>query len=431
MPPRADPYVLRFDDFSWTDPVDLRPLDNAVLIGQPIDLDQTLVSFERKVTSNSDDFVNRTILGQLLLRRAKERDHLPSYLESEKELRRALASNPGYIPAKSALAATLMAQHKFSEAHRLLLEIESEMPDRPATLAALFDCSLELGQSNLALGFLKRLQAIENSAPVLARAARLAELAGDRAGALALLDAAIESLVRTTVSSPQSLGWYRWRKGTIQFDLGEIDAALDSFHAVLAAQQHDEPALVGLANVQFAKGDLESAIATLETAAKDKAPPVVSLLGDLYAVSGQLERAEQLWLETESLMREEAKIVKVAHAREVAMFYADHNRNLREALELSELDLNQRQDGFAWDCHAWALYKNSDIENAGKAIEKAMAIVRGDPRVLLHAAAIAAASGRHDEARSYVRQLGQFNSKFSITYARDFQELQNQLSSNH
>lgn len=423
----TNPYSLRFEDFAWKTPAQLKPIQGAVPLSITANTGLAIAEFERRIATQPQDFANRSVLGSLLLRHAKESDDLIAYKRSEEILRDALKNNGDYQPAKLALARTLMARHEFTEALRLAEEVNAATPSKPASLAVLFDCHLELGEHSRASHILHQLQAMENSAPILARAARLCELAGEREKAISLIDSAIDDLESTSDAAPDSLAWYLWRKGTLQFDTGMIHEAQDSFMAGLALVEDDEPSLVGLAHAQFALGDLASATATLEKAAASLAPPVLAMLGDAYQLRGESDKAQNLWRQTEEIMQEEAKVAKVAHAREVAMFYADHDRNLAQALQLSEIDLAQRSDPLAWDCHAWASFKNQQIEPARESIRKALKRTSGDCNVLYHAAVIEKSAGDLDAAREYVDRIQAINPNFSITYFSEFSKLRSQL----
>lgn len=422
-----DPYQLKFEDFDWTKPANLQPLTGAVSIGEPIDLGAAMELLERRISNEPNDFSNRTILGQLLLQYAKQEDELSAYVASETMLRAALKINPSYQSAQLALAMTLMARHQFSEASELAKRLNEESPDRPATLAVLFDTQLELGDYAQAKSTLAHLQTFENSAPVLARAARLHELKGARAKAIELIDEAIDNLKLTAQATPTEMAWYQWRKATLLLDSGKPKDAQQVIEMALESAPDDEANLVCLASAQFALGDLQAAARTLESAAASEAPPAIGLLGDVRALQGDRTTAELLWSRTEELMRKEAKLAKVAHAREVAMFYADHNRNLLEALQLSALDMNQREDAFAWDAQAWVLFKNGRLEDAQTAMRTALAMVDSDCRMLFHAAMIDCASGDVASARVLVQQITKVNPNFSITYSDEFKQLLNQL----
>ncbi len=416
----SNPYELSFDDFDWEPPEGMRPLAGAIAIGDRMATEKAIAIFEQRVAEQSNDFANRTLLGQLLLLHAKESDALPAYARSEKVLRLALRHNPEYRPAKLALAKTLMASHNFKEAFDLAKELQAERADHPATLAVLFDCYVELGNYSSATEVLEDLQQLEDSPPVLARAARLAELNGQQPKAISLLESAIAHVGGV---NDEHAGWYLWRKGTLHFDSGNLAEAERSFRLALDTDPDDEAALVGLAKVQFAQHELDQSQTTLEKAAASEAPPVLALLGDLYAVRGDVKHAEALWRRTESLMREEAKVAKVAHAREVALFYADHERNLNEALQLVEIDLDQRTDPFAMASQAWVLLKNNRPEEAQLAIDRALVHVKADPLLFFYAAMIARANGNKEQSTVYTQQFAKLNPRFSITHSQNIQGL--------
>ncbi len=422
-----NPYGQSFDDFAWTEPLNLRPLMGAVRVGEPIDTSAAIAIVSRRIDGQPEDYANRTLLGQLLLQHAKQADDLAAYVDSEDMLRSALKINPAHQPAKLALAMTLMARHEFSEASELTKRLNDESPNRPATLAVLFDTYLELGDYVKAQSTIDDLQRLENSAPVLARAARIYELRGERIKAIALIEEAIDSLRHNSLAADDELGWYQWRKATLQLDSGNAQAAEHTLRVALESDPNDEAALVCLATAQFALGNLTAATKTLECAAAGQAPPVLALFGDALALQGEKSRAETLWNRTEALMREEAKLAKVAHAREVALFYADHGRNLVEALHLSELDMAQRTDAQAWDTRAWVLFKNGHTESARNAMQTALSMVAPDNRMLFHAAMIELSTGDVRAAKDLVQKIDDANSRFSITYFEEFQQLKNQL----
>ena len=423
----SDPYRLNFDDLEWQEPLELCPIEEARPMRLSSDTAAAIEMFERRVAELSGDFANRTILGQLLLQHAKETDELPAYNRSERILRKAIENNPEYLPAKLALAHTLSARHGFREALQLAQEVDAAIPNKPSTLAVLFDCQLELGELVVAAETLTRLQDLENSAPVLARAARLRELEGDREKAISLVRSAIVDLETTADVAPDEMAWYLWRLGSLQFDAGRIGEARSTFSEGLKLEAEDEALLVGLAMTQFASGDIQATIASLEKAAVGEAPPVLSLLGDAFRLIGDEGKAQALWQRTDAIMQEEAKVAKVAHSREVAMFYADHNLKPEQAVQLSELDLSQRAGPQSWDCHAWTLFKNGKTEDARKSIRKALMLAKDDCNLLYHAAAIECSAGNLVLAKQYIERIESINPHFSITYNTDFRSLRKQL----
>ena len=57
-------------------------------------------------------------------------------------------------------------------------------------------------------------------------------------------------------------------------------------------------------------------------------------------------------------------INKVLYNRELALFYADHDMKLKDALALAQKELEVRHDVYTWDARAWTLYKNGKAKEA-------------------------------------------------------------------
>jgi hypothetical protein len=65
-------------------------------------------------------------------------------------------------------------------------------------------------------------------------------------------------------------------------------------------------------------------------------------------------------------------INQVLHNRDLALFYADHDIKLDEALALAHKEFEVRHDIYTWDALAWALYKNGKYQEASDAIDNAL-----------------------------------------------------------
>ena len=113
-------------------------------------------------------------------------------------------------------------------------------------------------------------------------------------------------------------------------------------------------------------------------------------------------------------MTEEAATAAAAHYREVAMFLANHDRDPKRALELARLDLEQRQDVHAYDCLAWALYRNQQFDQALEAIQKATDIQTRDANIYYHAAMIHLAMGDKQKAQESLKTVMEINPRFSV-----------------
>ena len=433
LTPAEHPYELNFEDFEtpeggWPDEGEV--IDGSRKIGEQLTTREAIAFFQARLATeeSSKDFANRTVMGELLLRLAKEEDDLAAYAESEAVLRVALSHNKRYRPARMALAKTLMSRHNFVEALQLAEGLHEERPHRASTIAMLFDCHLELGHYQIAQKCLDKLQSMETSAPVFARAARMHELHCQYLDALTSIDAALQDLQQSSTDFEHEAIWYRWRKATLLHKIGRRSEALGLLKLALKFEPTNEATLVALAELQFSEGDVRSAIETLELCVDSAGPPTLALLGDLYESAGSHAQAKLMWARTEALIREESKLAKVAHSREASRFFADHNLHGNEAVVLAKLDVKQRPDPFAWDSLAWAYFKSDQINAAKMAAERALKLHNQAPSIRLHAALILAAAGEHSRASNLASGIQDSSLAKSISYHDDFQELQSVMS---
>ena len=90
---------------------------------------------------------------------------------------------------------------------------------------------------------------------------------------------------------------------------------------------------------------------------------------------------------------------QVLHNRDLALFYADHDIKLDEALALAHKEFEVRHDIYTWDALAWALYKNGKYQEANDAMEHALRPGTRDALLFFHAGMIAGRSGQKSQAR--------------------------------
>ena len=142
--------------------------------------------------------------------------------------------------------------------------------------------------------------------------------------------------------------------------------------------------------------------------------PLVEYAGalqDLYARAGQpveaRKRAEMIDMIDKMEQASELNV-----NRNLAMAYADRDRKLDRALALVEAELPGRRDIYPYDALAWALYKNKEYEEAGKAKEKALELGTPEPAFYYHAGMIERALGQTDQARMHLEKALALNVRF-------------------
>ncbi|MEO6033836.1 MAG: tetratricopeptide repeat protein [Verrucomicrobiota bacterium] len=101
----------------------------------------------------------------------------------------------------------------------------------------------------------------------------------------------------------------------------------------------------------------------------------------------------------------------------LAGFYSDSQTNAVEALKWARKDFETRQNIFACDTLAWALYRNQKWDEAFALAEKALAFGTKDSHVLLHASSIFSQVGKKKEAAALIRQAMEINPRYNSFHA--------------
>ena len=101
----------------------------------------------------------------------------------------------------------------------------------------------------------------------------------------------------------------------------------------------------------------------------------------------------------------------------LALFLADHDLRLPEALELARKELEARRDIYTYDVLAWALYKNGQAREAQAAMTEAQRLGTQDARLLFHAGMIHRALGEHEAARAALARALSLNPHFHVLHA--------------
>jgi len=113
-----------------------------------------------------------------------------------------------------------------------------------------------------------------------------------------------------------------------------------------------------------------------------------------------------------------AAINQVVYNRQLALFSANHTRNLSEALTLASAELAGRKDVYGYDAAAWALYKNGRYAEAAEAMDEAMKLGTRDASLYYHAGLIAAGLGNQQRAHTLLTEALAINPEFDPLQAR-------------
>jgi tetratricopeptide (TPR) repeat protein len=226
----------------------------------------------------------------------------------------------------------------------------------------------------------------------------------------------------------EATAWARVQLGNLYFNSGRIDEAMEQYRVALTEFNGYYLALASLGKARAAQDDYREAIDLLEQAvAVIPQPGILATLGDLYALTGQPDKA-QLQYDTVEFIARLAAINQQVYNRELASFYADHDLKLDSALELSERELKVRKDIYAYDSLAWSLFKNNRPSEAADAINQAMRLSTQDASIFFHAGMIYYGLGDLPQAGFYLEKALDLNPRFSILYANRARDLLQEIN---
>jgi tetratricopeptide (TPR) repeat protein len=140
-------------------------------------------------------------------------------------------------------------------------------------------------------------------------------------------------------------------------------------------------------------------------------PEYAAALADLYERTGKKSEARRQ-LELIDVIDKMARANNERTNRNLALVFADQNRNLARALQLAQAELEVRGDVYTYDALAWALFKNGQFAEAAHAARKALQFRTPEPAFYYHAGMIASALGDKAEAAKNLARALDLNSHF-------------------
>jgi len=297
-----------------------------------------------------------------------------------------------------ALAAQLVrghvrhAMHDFAAAEKIAREL---VGSRGMFLdhGLLGDVLLDQGRLDEARAVYQRMVDTKPCLQSYARIAQLRWLHGDLDGARELL---VTAAGAGSQRDPESLAWVLSRRGLIELQSGEVTTARQLAEQALALVDGYPAALALLGRAAWELGDRDVALRSLAAAAeRSLLPEHLWAHADMLAAAGR--PAEAAVVEAELLRSGERE-----DPRTFALWLASTKRTPARALQLAEAELRLRQDVLTHDVLALARLRAGDLEGANAAIGAALATGIREPRVALHAGAVAIARGDRTTAATHL-----------------------------
>ena len=401
------------------------PVPSALLTPEPTDTNRFIHTAQAKVALNPKDAAGYAALGAAYFQRARETGDVNDYQLAEESLNKSLDLDSTDFSADAALetmAEVCMGEHRFADALNYAQKALSLGTGDVSPFAIVGDAFADMGEYDKAADAYSRLNTdTTTSSPrdAYARDSRLSYLqfiAGDTAAAIALMKKAVTEGVEAQLPS-ENLAWLYYELGEFETQAGDPASANEAYLAALNTHPGDYRALAAMGKLRANNGRYAEAIELYQKAIAVVPMPIfVAELGDLYLKIGNKAEAQKQYslVEYIGLL---GHINQVLHNRDLALFYADHDMKLSEALDLAQKEFEVRHDVYTWDALAWALFKNGKLSEAASASENALRFGTRDPLILFHAGLIAEQLGRHDQAHSDLSEALHINPHFHLIYA--------------
>lgn len=342
------------------------------------------------------------------IRRARETGDFSLNANAQTALDRALEIDPQNYDAQKLKASLLLTYHRFAEGLEAGKKLQEVNQGDAFVYGVLTDANVELGNYEEAVEAVQKMVDTRPNVESYARVGHVRSLHGDSAGAIEALSLAAR------VADPmdkEAQSWCLTFLGHEYLKVGRYEEAEKHYDAALKILPDYHLALAGKGNARAAAGDYENAIKFLtQTQTRVPTTEVVIALGDVYAKSGNAEKAAEQYKLAEFI---EQKLGNLDQRR-LALMWADQDTKLDEALAIATREHAARKDVFTADIYAWCLYKKGDFPAAKTAITEALRLKTKNALFFYHAGMIEKGLGNNKAAKDFLQKSLQTNSSFDL-----------------
>lgn len=371
----------------------------------------------------------RAMLSTSYLQRCRETGDIADAIRAEQAARQSISLRTNRNEAAfSALAQSLLMQHRFNEALTIATRVDQSRNsgfnlNGPQARYLLAEIHVERGDYLDAARDLESTSGDPETITGTALHARLLEMNGNTAQALQQMKLACKEADEDPNVARENVAWFHMRVGDLLSARGQLSEAERAYRDALELYPHHFLTLTALTRLAACKQDWKAAISWGTRSAEIVPnPEVLALVGDAYSHLGNDRAAQSEY----SLIEDIGKISRAQgtlYDRQRALYCADHNRNLDEALRLARRELSIRHDVYAYDTLAWVCCKKGLLAEASLEMNKALSRRTQDARLYYHAGCIAFELKHREEAANYLRTALSINSQFSHSGPTDTRRL--------
>jgi tetratricopeptide (TPR) repeat protein len=398
---------------------ELDPSAPANLSPMKMSTDAIITSLQGYLRGQTADSVAYSNLGNAYLQKARETGDPTFYTKADEALNKALGLDPNDYRTLVGLGALANARHLFGQGLALGERARLLNPYNAGVYSVIGDAQIELGEYADAFATFDRMVDLRPDFSSYARVSYARELRGDLPAAIEAMRRAVEAGAPNT----EGLSWGEVQLGNLYFGQADYADAENAYQAALASW-HDYPyARAGIANVRAAAGDYNAAIDIYTRVINTMPlPQFVIALGDIYAAAGRRDDAAREY----DLVDVEEKLFRangVDVDAELALFDADHRRDLGTLLERARAAYARRPSVVVADTLAWTLYQTSNYAQAREVMQQALRLGTRNALMYYHAGMIAYQLHDLSPAAEYLNQALTLNPQFSLLYSSQAKEL--------
>ncbi|CAN5265301.1 hypothetical protein BH20ACI2_BH20ACI2_04820 [soil metagenome] len=375
--------------------------------------DRNIRAAQVAIENQPNDPKGYNLLANAFMQKARETGDFSLNLRAEQSLSESFRVAPDNYDATRQQAALLLNFHKFPEALQTAQKALAVNPQDYTIYDVMVDALVELGDYNRAVESAQKRVDLRPDTAAYSRISYLRSLHGDTKGSIEMMRMAAES---ASPANPEGIAWCRVHLGDELIKDGRLREAEREYDLALFTFPDYHLALAAKGRARFASGDTENAIAFYKRAVdRVPLPEYVTSLGDLYAKVGRREEAQQQYAQVEFI--EKAGASNGTYSSQLALFWADHDIRLDEALAIAQRERAGRNDIYTADVLAWSLYKSGRFQEAKVAIDEALRLGTRDPQLLFHAGMISLSLGDKKTGSNYLKKALAINPSFDILHA--------------
>jgi tetratricopeptide (TPR) repeat protein len=350
-------------------------------------------------------------LGDLYVQKGRQTGDITYFNLAGNSLREALKVAPTLEPAHRHLAFVLYSLHDFrGAANEARRAIQLNANDSYA-YGVLGDAELETGAYIEAGQTYAQMGALRGDLYSYSRRSGLETIRGDNASAVADLKRAIAAGEQSG-EPPEAIAWAQATLAQDYFLIGKLDDANKQGAAALNTYPGYHLAFAILGRVRSAQGRLQEAAGYYRQAINViPLPEYPAALADVYTAMNRPSDAKQQSQLVEFIARLNT-LNRVLYNRVLVDYYADHDIDHRQAVELAVNEFEVRHDIYGDDALAWALYRDGKANAALPHIVAATRFHTTDARLYFHAGMIYEALGRREAARANLERALAINPHF-------------------